>query len=118
VVADTPNVPLRLQGLAFTALDTTLVLPGELGLFDRFDVVLHPILVALSAGLPEGVSGTVVVAAADRNYVNWVRGDSFNPSGPVRVPSVRGDGTGVFASMSTARFQLQVVRGGTLPPCR
>jgi len=73
--------------------------------------------VALSRGLPEGVSAEVVIAAADRNYVNWVRGDSFNPSGAVRVASVRGDGTGVFGSFSSARFRLRVTRGGTLPAC-
>jgi hypothetical protein len=118
VVADTPNVPLRLRGLAITAADTTLAVPAQLGLFDRFDATLHPILVALSGGLPEGVSGEVVVAAADRNYVNWVRGDSFNPSGRVRVPSVRGDGTGVFGSFTSARFSLRVTsRGGLLPAC-
>ena len=117
VVTDTPNVPLRLQGLAITAADTTLVLPGELGLFDRFDATLHPILVALGGGLPEGVSAEVVVAAADRNYVNWVRGDSFNPSGQVRVPSVRGAGTGVFGSFTSARFRLRVTRDSTLPGC-
>jgi hypothetical protein len=117
VVADTPNIPLRLQGLAITAADTTLVLPGELGLFDRFDATLHPILLALQRGLPEGVSGEVVVVAADRNYVNWVRGDSFNPSGQVRVPSIQGDGTGLFGSLTSARFHLVVARAGILPPC-
>jgi hypothetical protein len=117
VVADTPNVPLRLQGLAVTAGDTTLLLPSELGLFDRFDATLHPILVALGGGLPDGVSADVVVAAADRNYVNWVRGDSFNPSGPVRVPSVRGAGTGVFGSFSSARFRIRVTGASTLPSC-
>lgn len=117
VVADTPNVPLRLQGLAITAGDTTLLLPRELGLFDRFDATLHPILLALAGGVPEGVTGDVVVAAADRNYVNWVRGDSFNPSGPVRVPSVQGDGTGVFGSFSSARFRLRVARNSPLPSC-
>jgi hypothetical protein len=117
VVADTPNVPLRLQGLAVTAGDTTLLLPSELGLFDRFDAKLHPILLAIAGGLPEGVTGDVVIAAADRNYVNWVRGDSFNPSGPVRVPSVQGDGTGVFGSFSSARFRLRVARNSPLPSC-
>jgi len=117
VVADTPNVPLRLEGLAITATDTVLVLPGELGLFDRFNADLHPILVALSHGLPEGVSAEVVIAAADRNYVNWARGDAFNPSGQVRVPSVRGDGTGVFGSFSSVRFSLRVTRDDGLPRC-
>lgn len=117
VVPDTPNVPLRLSGLSITAADTTLVLPGELGLFDRFNSDLHPILLALRDGLPEGVSGEVLVAAADRNYVNWARGGNFNPSGLVRVPSVRGAGTGVFGSISPARFRLRVARDLPLPSC-
>ena len=117
VVPDTPNVPLRLDGLAITETDTTLVLPSEFGLFDRFDADVHPILLAIRRGLPEGVTGEVVVAAADRNYVNWARGGSFNPSGMVRVPSVRGDGTGVFGSMTAARFRLKVTRETGLPPC-
>ena len=117
VVADTPNVPLRLQGLAITATDTTLVIPSELGLFQRFEAELHPILLALSRGLPEGVSGEVIVAAADRNYVNWVRGGAFNPSGQVRVPSVGGDGTGVFGSFTSARLHLVVARDSSLPAC-
>lgn len=118
VVADTPNVPLRLSGLAISASDTTIVLPGELGLFDRFNADLHPILIALRSGLPEGVSGDIAVAATDRNYVNWARGGSFNPSGVVRVPSIRGDGTGVFGSMSLARFSLRVTGDASLPRCR
>jgi hypothetical protein len=39
------------------------------------------------------------VAAADRNYINGVRGGSFNPSGPVRISSVVGDAVGVFGSL-------------------
>jgi hypothetical protein len=117
VVADTPNVPLRLDGLSITAADTTLVIPSELGLFDRFNADLHPILLALQRGLPEGVRGEVVVAAADRNYVNWARGGSFNPSGLVRIPSVRGDGTGVFGSMTSDQLTLLVTRGAGLPAC-
>lgn len=117
VVADTPNVPLRLLGLSITAGDTTLVIPSELGLFDRFDAALHPILLALRGGLPEGVSAEIAVAAADRNYVNWVRQDAFNPSGLVRVPSVRGGGTGVFGSFSGARVRLRSTRADTLPRC-
>lgn len=118
VVPDTPNVPLRLDGLAITSADTTLVLPSELGLFDRFSGDQHPVLVALQRGLPEGVSGDLAVAAVDRNYVNWARGGAFNPSGFVRVPSVRGAGTGVFGSLTFDRFTFQVRRGGEGPACR
>lgn len=94
--------PLLLRGLAVGIADTSIVVPGEVGLFDRF--VLDPdVLPALQTGVPEGVDVGVVVAAVDQNYVNWARGGDFNPSGVVRVPSVRGaGGTGVFASLSAA----------------
>ena len=49
-----------------------------------------------------------MISATDRNYVNWVRGGNFNPSGQVRVPTIRGDGTGVFASTVTRTFEVVV----------
>jgi hypothetical protein len=98
--------PIDLLGLAITSTDTTMLLPTGFGLFDRGDVALHALLLAIRDGLPAGVTVTVAVAAADRNYVNWVRGGSFNPSGTVRIPSVTGGGTGVFGSLVTRRRQL------------
>ena len=59
-----------------------------------------------------------MIAAADRNYVNWVRRGAFNPSGIVRVPSLHGDGTGVFGSVVRKRFTVDA--GLDLPkpgPC-
>lgn len=103
-VADPPDT-LRLIGLAVGAADTTLVFPTELGVFDRFDLD-RELLLALQQGLPDGARADIVVAAGDRNFVNWARGGSFNPSGQVRVPSVTGDGTGVFASLVTRRRTL------------
>jgi hypothetical protein len=90
--------PLRLLGLAISATDTTIVFPTEFGIFDRFEIS-REVLLALREGLPEGVTAEVVVAATERNFVNWVRGGTFNPSGQVRIPSIRGDGTGVFAGL-------------------
>ncbi len=90
--------PLQLVGVSVSAADTSLVLPGEFGVFDRFSFH-QDLLVLLQAGLPELATAQVVVAAADRNYINGVRGGSFNPSGPVRVSSVVGDGVGVFGSL-------------------
>ena len=100
--------PLRLFGLSFSASDTTITLPGEFGIFDRFDEDLTEALAFLQGGLPEGVLTEVVIAAADRNYVNWERGGNFNPSGTIRVPSVHGDGTGVFGSVVPKAFQVRV----------
>ena len=100
VLPDSFNAPdpLQLVGVSVSAADTSLVLPGEFGVFERFDYNQN-LLRLLQTGLPAGVSARVVVAAADRNYINGVRGGSFNPSGPIRVSSVVGDGVGVFGSL-------------------
>lgn len=108
--------PLRLFGLSVSSADTAIVFPSEFGLFDRFDDDLTEALAAIQGGLPSGVVADVVIAAADRNYVNWERGGNFNPSGVVRIGSVRGDGFGVFGSLVVKSFQIRV--GSTdYPPC-
>jgi len=95
-----PQDPLLLSGVSISGRDTTLTFPKEIGIFDRFENELTPVLVALQNGLPENVRADVIISAADRNYVNWVRAGAFNPSGQVRVPSVHGEGgTGVFGSV-------------------
>lgn len=110
--------PVDLFGLSITAADTTLSFPDELGLFNRFDSNLHPIMLAIRTGLPANVRVDGVVAAADRNYVNWVRGGNFNPSGLVRISSIQGDGFGVFGSLSLQDFQLWTEAPHRPPPCR
>lgn len=108
--------PLRLFGLSVSSSDTSILFPGEFGLFDRFDENLTDALVAIQDGLPAGVVADVVIGAADRNYVNWERGGTFNPSGLVRIGNIRGAGAGVFGSMVGKRFQARV--GSTQhPPC-
>ncbi|HUF69945.1 MAG TPA: hypothetical protein VMM79_14970 [Longimicrobiales bacterium] len=109
--------PLRLLGLSISREDTTLAFPTGFGLFDRADPAVADALLAIRDGLPPGVRASVVVAAADRNYVNWVRGANFNPSGLVRVPSVRGDGTGVFGSIVARAVVLTTVPESTAPAC-
>jgi hypothetical protein len=47
-----------------------------------------------------------LIAAVERNYVNWVRGGNFNPSGLVRVSSLRGAATGTFGGVSVREFQV------------
>jgi hypothetical protein len=106
-----------LLGLSIGAADTTMTFPGQVGLFSRVDESLHPILVAIRDGLPPGVTAEIAIAAADRNYVNWVRGGSFNPSGSVRVPSLSGSGTGVFGSLVIRRTTLHTDQVQA-PPCR
>jgi hypothetical protein len=98
---------LYLLGLSVSAADTTIVFPTEFGVFDRFELD-QALTVRLQRGLPEGSAALVGISAADENYVNWARGGTFNPSGQVRIPSVRGDGTGVFASLVMRRFGVFV----------
>jgi hypothetical protein len=112
-----PSDPLRLFGLAVSNTDTTIVFPTEFGVFDRFDEELTETLAAIQGGLPPNVGAEVVIAAADRNYVNWERGGAFNPSGFVRVPSVFGDGTGVFGSIVPRSFTLDTASRPDLPAC-
>jgi hypothetical protein len=98
---------ISLTGLAISEADTSMVLPRDFGIFQRtqFD---QPLLVALRDGLPLGTAANLVLAAVDRNYVNAVRGGSFNPSGRVRIPSVGGDATGMFGSMIIRTLQIEV----------
>ncbi len=103
---------VTLVGLSISEEDTTLVFPQEFGVFDRFDLD-RDLALALQEGLPLGVEALVVVSALERNYVNWVRGGNFNPSGPVRVPSLRGDGTGVLGG--AVRKVFRVVGGAEGP---
>jgi hypothetical protein len=111
--------PVELTGLSISGADTTFAFPGQLGLFDRADTELHPILLAIRDGLPPDVTSSVTIGAADRNYVNWVRGGTFNPSGQVRIPSIRGaGGTGVFGSLVTGRAVFSTRPPVNEPPCQ
>ncbi len=111
--------PLLLVGLSVSEADTTIVFPSEFGLFERVGLGRDLALV-LQEGLPFGTQAEVVIGAADRNYVNWVRRGVFNPSGIVRTPSLQGDGTGVFGSVVRTRFTvdagLEVPTPGSCKP--
>lgn len=110
VLPDSFNAPdpLELVGVSVSSSDTSLVLPGEFGVFDRFSYNQN-LLRLLQTGLPAGTFSRVVVAAADRNYINGVRGGSFNPSGPIRVSSIVGDGVGVFGSLVPRHAAILVI---------
>jgi hypothetical protein len=108
--------PLHLIGLAISSADTSLVFPSEFGVFDRIHLD-REIALLIQPGLPSGTSASVTIAATDRNYVNWVRGGSFNPSGSIRIPSLDGDGTGVFASMVTRTFRVLTDGSAGTPSC-
>lgn len=112
---------VALQGLAVSEKDTVIVFPREFGVFSRAQLQ-RELALALQEGLPRGAAAVVTLAALDRNYVNWVRGGNFNPSGLVRVPSLRGDGTGVVASavrrtLGVVGSEPRFIPGALLPPC-
>ncbi len=114
-IVDIPE-PLRLLGVSVSEADTTVLVPTEVGVFDRFSRH-QELLRAIQGGFPNEVQVHLVVAAADRNFVNAVRGGGFNPSGAVRVSSVVGDGVGLFGSMVTRRLVVEVRREVTIFPC-
>ena len=97
--------PFYLTGVSVSSADTTIGFPGEFGVFDRGSIDTD-LAVRLQLGVPGGVASEVAITAVDRNYTNWVRGGNFNPSGQVRIPSVRGQGTGYFGSAVVRAFQV------------
>jgi hypothetical protein len=101
--------PMELVGLAVSEEDTDIVLPSEFGVFERLQYDSEA-LAALQQGLPDGVLVELMVASMDRNYLNAVRGGRFNPSGPVRISSVTGDGVGVFGSLVPLYVRMRVLR--------
>jgi len=108
--------PLFLIGVSLSAADTTLVFPSQIGLAERIDDN-NEVILALQDGLPEGADATIYVAAADRNYVRWFRGASFNPAGPERISSLTGDGFGYFGSTAVRQFGLVTRPSADIPPC-
>jgi hypothetical protein len=110
-----PGDPL--VGVSVSSSDTTALLPNEFGVFDRFDLD-QDLLRFLQGGFPNGLSLVLTVAAADRNFINGVRGGSFNPSGQVRISSVVGDGVGVFGSLVPLTARMTVGGSGAVPLCK
>ena len=108
--------PMLIRGISVSQADTTLLLPGEFGVFERLQYDSE-VLLAIHDGFPEGTRVDLVLAAADRNWVNSIRGGSFNPSGAIRISTVVGDGVGVFGSLNVRRAVI-VVRARTgVPRC-
>lgn len=112
-----PADPLELVGVSVSSSDTTTLLPDEFGVFDRFNLD-QDLLRFLQGGFPNGLNLVLTVSAADRNYINGVRGGSFNPSGQVRISSVVGDGVGVFGSLVPLTARMTVGGSGAVPPCK
>ena len=105
-----------LTGLSISQSDTTLVMPAEFGLFELANLD-QDLIVYLQGGFPSGVTARLRLSALDRNYVNAIRGGSFNPSGAVRISSVVGDGIGVFGSYVPRDLVVIVEEDSTLPLC-
>ena len=117
IVVEEDDDPLHLLGLSISDQDTTTVFPSEFGVFDRFDLD-HDLATRLQKGLPDATTAEVSITAVEGNYVNWARGGGFNPSGQVRVPSIRGGGTGVFAATVSRGFDVvSSDQAGPLPDC-
>lgn len=113
---DAPE-PLELRGLAVSQSDTSIVLPTQFGVFERFQYD-QDLLTAIQEGFPDETQMDLVVAAADRNWVNGVRGGSFNPSGQVRISSVIGeDVVGVFGSIVPLRTRVLVRAESPIERC-
>jgi hypothetical protein len=108
--------PMLVRGVSISQSDTTLLLPTEFGVFERLQYD-SDLLLAIRNGFPEGTRVELVLAAADRNWVNSVRGGNFNPSGLVRISTVVGDGVGVFASLNVHRAVVAVRRTTAIPRC-
>ncbi|HSU16806.1 DUF4249 family protein [Longimicrobium sp.] len=108
--------PLELRGVSVSETDTTIVLPTEYGVFERFNYS-DELLTAVAHGFPAGTIMLATVSAADRNWVTSARGGSFNPSGQVRISTVVGGGVGVFASLVQKRAFITVQRSTSTPRC-
>lgn len=80
-----------------------LAFPRDL-LFDMFD--RWELARVLHEGLPAGASAEIAVGALDRNWANWVRLGRIDLEGEIRIPSVFGDGTGMFGT--AVRWKLEV----------
>ena len=57
-------------------------------------------------GLPGGAHAEVTIAALDRNWANWIREGRLNINGETVIPSVFGDGTGMFGT--AVRWKVEV----------
>ena len=86
-------------------------------LSDVDNVELHR---TLDAGLPGGARADVTIAALDRNWANWIREGRLNINGETVIPSVFGDGTGMFGT--AVRWKVEVesraaAGAGDVPLC-
>lgn len=98
---------VNLVGVARSQSDTSFVFPAEAGVFQRAGD-MGAVLREVADGLPHGTDVAVAVGAMDANMANWLRGTDFHPSGQTRVPSLVGDGIGVFGAVTQQHATLEV----------
>lgn len=109
---------VHLELLALGREKTGLVFPRAFGLSEYLDgPYSRELILSLRDGLPAGASAVFAVTAIDRNWFNWTRNSSFTFSGVVRIPSVFGDGSGVFATGIRRRFEVMVGDAVEAPAC-
>lgn len=99
---------------------TDMVFPRDFLLELLSDVDNLDLHRTLDAGLPGGARAEVTIAALDRNWANWIREGRININGETAIPSVFGDGTGMFGT--AVRWQVSVESreangAGDLPLC-
>jgi hypothetical protein len=85
---------------------TDMVFPADFLLELLSDVGNLELHRRLRTGLPAGARADVAIAAVDRNWANWIREGRANINGVVLVPSVFGDGTGMFGT--AVRWKVSV----------
>ncbi len=84
---------------------TELVFPRDF-VFELVDLQRWELHRVLRVGLPEGASAEVAVGAVDRNWATWNRNGRIDLAGEPRIPSVFGDGTGMFGT--AVRWKLSM----------
>ena len=103
---------VTLLGMAGGAADTTFSFPDAAASIAP-DGDTETLLGVVSGGLPHGSQADVAVGALDANLAGWLQGRDFHPSGQVRVPSLEGDGTGVFGVVRQQSAEVRVRNGGS-----
>ncbi len=107
---------LHLGGRFMGSQDTAIVFPRHFGLFEFIANENRDLIRALQDGLPEGAWAEIAFTAADRNWTNWVRAETLDPTWPRRIPSVSGDGSGWFGTATQRRVKVLADSGGEAHP--
>ena len=108
---------LYLGGRSLGREDTGIIFPRQFGFLEFLQDENRGLVRVLQDGLPEGARAEIAFTAADRNWTNWVRVETFGPIASRRVPSVTGDGTGWFGTATQRRVGVVFIpRGEGQPP--